>query len=202
MKKNLNNVFFDTFEKIYLQNVIMKERIYQIFYGKAVDLIYMRNLLVIFFCFFTLFSYSQNKVTKYKNIEVNIIKVIDSAFYRVLDEILKYESRHSYYSDFLPYGVTIAKLPTVQGDSVIFLGIAGYSDKDIFLDNNRHLLGYIFYKGHYFFIRGRNILPAIVVTDNKKKFIYKEDYIAYEDDSWASYNYLYDKNKFIFYKKW
>ena len=162
----------------------------------------MKNLLVIFFLFSTLFSYSQNKVTKYKNVEVNIIKVIDGTFYKFLDELLLLESCCSYYSNTLPYGITIIKATTVQGDSVIALRIEGYSDKDIFIHDNKHLFGYIFYKGHDFFIEGRNILPAIVVTDNKKKFIYKEDYYtAYEDDSWAMYFFAHYDNKYLLYHK-
>ena len=161
----------------------------------------MKNLLVIFFLFFVLNSYSQNKEPRYKDADVNIIQVVDPSFYRLLDEILLCESRCSYYTDSLPYGITIIKSLTIEGDSVIVLGIAGYSEKGIFIENNRHLTGCFFYKGHDFFIDRRNILPAIVLTDNKKTIKYNENYYVTEDDSWTIYNYIYYDNKFTFYQK-
>ena len=134
----------------------------------------------------------------YRNVDVNIINVIDSAFYRVLDEIIKYESRYSYYSDTLPYGITIVKLSTVQGDSVIVLGIAGHSEKGIFIENG-HLLGSLFYKGHDFFITGSNILESIAITDKKKVFKFNAKFVSDDDDRWTIYNYIYYENDFIFY---
>ena len=141
-----------------------------------------------------------NRETKYKKVDVNIINAIDSAFYRVLDEILQYESRHSYYSNTLSYGIWIHKVPIEQEDSVIVLSISVYSEKEIFIDNE-HLLGSLSYKGHDFFIRGRDILPAIIVTDNKKSFICREYYPVLDDDRWAGYTFFYYENNFILYAK-
>ena len=161
----------------------------------------MKDLLVIFFLFFVLCSYSQNKETKYKNVDVNIFKVVDNTFYRFLDEVLQYESRCSYCSDSLPYGIHILKAPTVQGDSVVILRVNGHLEKDIFIWANQHLLGCISYKGHDFFIEGRNILPSIVLTDNKKTFTCRENFITDDDDSWTVYTFIYYDNDFIFYEK-
>jgi len=164
----------------------------------------MKTLFLTLSIVFNLVSYSQNKnnINNVKSVSIDIVKV-DAKFYSLLDSLLKYDCRCSYYSDTLYYGIWIDKTITDKGNPVIIISIIGNTQKESFLDDDRHrqsLFGYFLYKRHNFFLFGSNILESIIVTNKKKIFQYS-DYYPDEDDRWTIYRFLYYNKKYMLYEK-
>jgi len=163
-------------------------------------------LLLLLFIFYSFGAYSQNKdderKMKFKNLEINVINVSNAEFYELLDTLLYYEHKCSYYSDTLSYGVWIERAPTNKGDSVVVIVFIGNSDKDFIIKNRgEKLLGYVSYEGHDFFIKGQAILDSIIVTNKKNSFKCRENLSPDEDDRWTIYRFLYFKKRFILFEK-
>lgn len=133
-------------------------------------------------------------------INIDIVKV-DSKFNTLIDSLLCYERKCSYYSDTLTYGLWISRSFTNNKDSVIVIGVIEHSEKQFFINEFKEEtpFGYCTYKKHTFFFFGRNDL--LFFTTNKKKFLEITEYSPEEDDRWASYIFLYYNDEFILYKK-
>ncbi|MGI6292291.1 MAG: hypothetical protein ACOXZH_07720 [Bacteroidales bacterium] len=131
---------------------------------------------------------------------INELKILDSAFYQVLDTVMFYEKQSIYYTNSLSYGIFPFKNITTNGDSILCIKIEGYPDKDIFIEDNR-AKGYLLYKNHYFFVTNNLSLLNKFALPTKcgKNFDYYLDFIASEDDRWAIYIFIYYCGKFVLY---
>ncbi len=134
-----------------------------------------------------------------RDVDVSVVRISDKSFYEMLETLLEHERNCSYYTDSLPYGIYVGYVPTNRKDSVVVASISGYSDKEIFL--NQDLLGCLSYKGHDFFIRGDDLINSMVITNQKKTFKYWENYPIAEDDSWAIYDFAYYNDEYHLYNK-
>lgn len=162
-------------------------------------------VLGILFAFASTLVLAQNrKELNYKGktipINIDIVKV-DSKFYTLIDSLLYYERKCSYYSDTLTYGIWLERNIANNGDSVIIIYIIGNSEKQFFINEFQEEApyGYCTYKRHTFFFFGRNDL--LFFTTNKKKFLEIPEYSPEEDDRWTWYFFLYYRDKFILYEK-
>ena len=129
----------------------------------------MKTLMLFSFAFINLLLYSQSKSSsencKFKEIKVNQVLITDSNFIDLLDTLLLLERKCIYFTDSVPYGVWIDKLQADNGDSVVVVVFIGNSDKEVIVKSGADLIGYLSYKGHDFFIKGRNVLDSIKITN-------------------------------------
>ncbi len=110
-------------------------------------------VLGVLFTFASTLAFAQNGKelnNKGKTIPINIdIVKVDSKFYTLIDSLLYYERKCSYYSDTLTYGIWIERNIANNGDSVIVISINVNSEKHFLLMimKKRHLLDTVLIKG-------------------------------------------------------
>ena len=167
---------------------------------------FIKKIKALFLVFIMLISFSvvsqvRKNVPKaniYKDIDLNIIRITDRSVYDLLDTLLKYERRCSYYTDSLPYGIYVGKAATDGKDSVTAIKVEGFEHKGIFLWRKQP--GYFSYKGHDFFVTGEKFIGSIIMGE-KRRIKYWENFTVGDDDSWAMYFFAYYGNEYILYDK-
>ena len=150
----------------------------------------LQVIIIILSCS-TVFSQNISRDHNTKSINIRIVEP-DSNLCSLVDSLLYYEQKCSYYSDTLTYGVWINKSPVNNGDSIVTLYILGSYGKEFFINDYARdtPFGYCTYKRHSFFFFGRNDL--VFVAGNKKRLLEIPEYYAEEDDRWASYLFIYN----------
>jgi len=142
-----------------------------------------------------LISQSSKACKEFSNqYNVREISLKDSAFYTVLDKVLKLENdNNKYYTSAVSFSIGV-----YNSDDMNIIKIEGSDNLGIFIER-KELIGFFEYKEHKFFL-----LTAydefFSVTNKIKEFKINKLRDIAEDDRWPIYYFGYDESNFYYYK--